>query len=238
MFRHRRHRVFWLVCPSLLIHEHGRARIIASISTSPNVAPGAVGHSTSSTPPKRLRRFFLFLRSRTPIGSRVSHQHHSAAYGYNSIDQRGLLACKLKRMRLIQSNSQPKSHRRPPATPNSLKSLATPPGFEPGTFSLEGAWSRNDFNARSDIFTVRAPFEAIAEFRFVGMPAARWSASRLRCRSNLHRFEPHLIHRRRLSGRYGISVCGALDLFPGTSAVAELWKIARTRSAWARCDSV
>jgi hypothetical protein len=176
MFRHCRHRVFWLVCPSLLIHEHGRARIIASISTSPNVAPGAVGHSTSSTPPKRLRRFFLFLRSRTPIGSRVSHQHHSAAYGYNSIynsiDQRGLLACKLKRMRLIQSNSQPKSHRRPPATPNSLKSLASPPGFEPGTFSLEGAWSRNDFNARSDIFTVRAPFEAIAEFRFVGMPAA------------------------------------------------------------------
>jgi hypothetical protein len=60
-----------------------------------------------------------------------------------------------------------------------LKLLATPPGFEPGTFSLEDAWSRNDFNARSDIFTVRAPFEAIAEFRFVGMPA----------------FEPHLICR-------------------------------------------
>jgi hypothetical protein len=52
----------------------------------------------------------------------------------------------------------------------SLKLLATPPGFEPGTFSLEGAWSHNDFNARSDIFTFRAPFEAVIEFRFVGMP--------------------------------------------------------------------
>jgi hypothetical protein len=54
-----------------------------------------------------------------------------------------------------------------------LISLATPPGFEPGTFSLEGPWSRNDFNARSDIFTVRAPFDAIAEFRFVGTPTSR-----------------------------------------------------------------
>jgi hypothetical protein len=52
----------------------------------------------------------------------------------------------------------------------SLKLLATPPGFEPGTFSLEGAWSHNDFNARSDIFTFRAPFEVVVEFRFVGMP--------------------------------------------------------------------
>ena len=47
---------------------------------------------------------------------------------------------------------------------------------------LEGAWSHNDFNARSDIFTFRAPFEAVAEFRFVGMPISdpdvtprRWS---------------------------------------------------------------
>jgi len=48
--------------------------------------------------------------------------------------------------------------------------LATPPGLKPGTFSLEGAWSHNDFNARSDIFTFRARFEAVAEFRFVGMP--------------------------------------------------------------------
>jgi hypothetical protein len=54
----------------------------------------------------------------------------------------------------------------------SLKLLATPAGLEPATNSLEDAWSRNDINARSDIFTVRAPFEAIAEFRFVGMLAA------------------------------------------------------------------
>jgi hypothetical protein len=58
-------------------------------------------------------------------------------------------------------------------TSKRLKTLATPPGFEPGTLSLEGAWSRNDFNARSDIFTVRAPFDAIAEFRFVGTPTSR-----------------------------------------------------------------
>jgi len=52
----------------------------------------------------------------------------------------------------------------------------------PATNSLEGAWSHNDFNARSDIFTFRAPFEAVAEFRFVGMPISgpdvtprRWS---------------------------------------------------------------
>jgi hypothetical protein len=48
--------------------------------------------------------------------------------------------------------------------------LATPAGLEPATNSLEGAWSHNDFNARSDIFTFRARFEAVAEFRFVGMP--------------------------------------------------------------------
>jgi hypothetical protein len=48
--------------------------------------------------------------------------------------------------------------------------LATPAGLEPATNSLEGAWSHNDFNARSDIFTFRAPFEAVAEFRFVGTP--------------------------------------------------------------------
>lgn len=62
-------------------------------------------------------------------------------------------------------------------TSKSLKTLATPPEFETGTFSLEDAWSRNDINARSDIFTVRAAFEAIAEFRFVGMLAAGWCAS-------------------------------------------------------------
>jgi hypothetical protein len=98
--------------------------------------------------------------------------------------------------------------------------LATPAGLEPATNSLEGAWSRNDFNARSDIFTVRAPFEAIAEFRFVGMPAAGWCASRLRCRSNLHRFEPHLIYRRRLSGRYGIQYAGRSIYFQ----VRRLWQ--------------
>jgi hypothetical protein len=38
------------------------------------------------------------------------------------------------------------------------------------SFFIEGAWSHNDFNARSDIFTFRAPFEAVAESRFVGMP--------------------------------------------------------------------
>jgi hypothetical protein len=108
----------------------------------------------------------------------------------------------------------------------SLKLLATPPGFEPGTFSLEDAWSRNDFNARSDIFTVRAPFEAIAEFRFVGMSAAGCSASRLRCRSSLPRFEPHLIHRRRLSERYGIQYAGRSIYFQ----VRRLWQNCGKRS--------
>jgi hypothetical protein len=59
-----------------------------------------------------------------------------------------------------------------------LISLATPPGFEPGTFSLEGAWSHNDFNAHSDIFTFRALFEAVVEFRFVGMPISASHATR------------------------------------------------------------
>ena len=45
-----------------------------------------------------------------------------------------------------------------------LKTLATPAGLEPATNSLEGPWSRNDFNARSDIFTVRAPFDALQNF--------------------------------------------------------------------------
>ena len=56
---------------------------------------------------------------------------------------------------------------------NHLISLATPAGLKPATNSLEGPWSSNDFNARSDIFTVRAPFDAIAEFRFVGTPTSR-----------------------------------------------------------------
>jgi hypothetical protein len=39
-------------------------------------------------------RFLLFLR--TPIGGRILHYRHYAAYRY--IDQRGFLACKLKRI--------------------------------------------------------------------------------------------------------------------------------------------
>jgi hypothetical protein len=42
----------------------------------------------------------------------------------------------------------------------------------------------NDFNARSDIFTLRAPFEGAEEFRFVGMSHLgcwlSWRQSRLR----------------------------------------------------------
>jgi hypothetical protein len=107
-------------------------------------------------------------------------------------------------------------------TSKSLKTLAIPPRFEPGTFSLEDARSRNDINARSDIFTVRAAFEAIAEFRFVGMLAAGWCASRLRCRSSLLGFEPHLIHdrRRRPSERYGIQYAGRSIYF----RVPRLWQ--------------
>jgi hypothetical protein len=69
----------------------------------------------------------------------------------------------------------PESRLNPPPirNANQLKTLATPPGFEPGTFSLEGARSRNDFSARSDIFAFRASFEATAEFPFVGMPPSR-----------------------------------------------------------------
>jgi hypothetical protein len=63
--------------------------------------------------------------------------------------------------------------------------MATPAGLEPATNSLEGAWSRNDFNARADIFTFRAPFDAIAEFRFVGMPDALPAADGLRTSSLL-----------------------------------------------------
>jgi hypothetical protein len=63
--------------------------------------------------------------------------------------------------------------------------MATPTGLEPATNSLEGAWSRNDFNARADIFTFRAPFDAIAEFRFVGMPDALPAADGLRTSSLL-----------------------------------------------------
>jgi hypothetical protein len=110
-------------------------------------------------------------------------------------------------------------------TSKSLKTLATPPEFETGTFSLEDAWSRNDINARSDIFTVRAAFEAIAEFRFVGMLAAGWCASRLRCRSSLLGFEPHLIHdrRRRPSERYGIQMRDARSIseYPGCGRIVE-----------------
>jgi hypothetical protein len=69
------------------------------------------------------------------------------------------------------------------------------------------------------------------------MLAASWCASRLRCRSSLPRFEPHLIHDPPTLAIRTLwhSVSGTLDLFPGTLAVAGLWKIARTRSAWARC---
>jgi len=51
--------------------------------------------------------------------------------------------------------------------------VANPAGLEPATNSLEGARSRNDFSARSDIFAFRASFEATAEFRFIGMRPSR-----------------------------------------------------------------
>jgi hypothetical protein len=88
------------------------------------------------------------------------------------------------------------------------------------------AWSRNDINARSDIFTVRAPFEAIAEFRFVGMLAAGWRASRPRCRSSLPPVRAPLDPRSAGAGHQNAMAFSMRDArsisgYPGCSRIVE-----------------
>jgi hypothetical protein len=80
---HGRHCVFWLACASLLIPNKAKRESSLRFRCPQcrrRCRRAFLVQTNGLARPKRLRRFFLFLRSCTPIGGIILHQRHYASW--------------------------------------------------------------------------------------------------------------------------------------------------------------